>query len=206
MKVVRTIAFGTKKQEDVEMLNYINNLENFSGFVKNLVYEHIRSGKSPEIMEYADDNKISEYQQDIKISKFRFKQIWVGMRQRCYNDNHYSYPDYGGRGISISEDWIHFDKFKSDMFDSYIEHAVKFGEKNTSIERKDVNGNYNKENCCWATPQEQSNNRRVAKRKKYLYKGEEHSLASLARLLGVSYQAMRLKVYNNEIEGIKELV
>lgn len=76
---------------------------------------------------------------------------WAGMKDRCTNQNHKSYNNYGGRGIKVCERWMDFRNFLKDM-----------GERpeGMSIDRIDVNGDYEPGNCRWATAKQQSSNKR----------------------------------------------
>lgn len=83
-------------------------------------------------------------------SRTRTYSIWKGMRKRCFNPNEASYINYGGRGITICDRWDSFEFFFQDM-----------GEvpEGFSIERIDVNGNYEPGNCKWLPLNEQVLNR-----------------------------------------------
>jgi len=94
------------------------------------------------------------------LSNTRFWRIWSDMKRRTLHAHRPDYHRYGGRGISFSKEWSSFEVFKEDMYGLYVSHVQEFGEKNTTLERKDVNGNYCKENCTWATWKEQRNNQR----------------------------------------------
>ena len=93
--------------------------------------------------------------------------IWNAMKQRCLNENFKDYHSYGGRGISVCYEWLIFDNFYKDMGSEYVSHIEKYGVKNTTLDRIDVNGNYCKDNCRWATVEEQSFNKRDTIRLEY---------------------------------------
>lgn len=81
---------------------------------------------------------------------------WCKMKTRCYNPKCERYPSYGGRGIAVCERWRNsYEAFLADM-----------GRKPTqqhSLDRRDVNGNYEPGNCRWATDHEQRMNKRPRK-------------------------------------------
>lgn len=93
-------------------------------------------------------------------SHTRFHDLWRDMRGRCSIPTKTSYKNYGARGISVCNEWEVYEKFKSDMHKSYLKHVKMFGEKQTTLDRINVDGNYSKENCRWATYKKQMNNTR----------------------------------------------
>ena len=105
---------------------------------------------------------------------------WAAMMHRCTNPRDEGYHNYGGRGIRVCNMWLKFDNFLKDMCDPPTQHH--------SIDRIDNNGDYCKENCRWATPQQQARN----KRNNHLetYDGKTQCLAAWAEETGISPQIL----------------
>lgn len=86
------------------------------------------------------------------MSRTRIYSVWKNMIRRCESPRHPRYADYGGREIRVCKRWYKFENFYADM-----------GDRPTpahSLDRVDNDGNYCKENCRWATQQDQARNRR----------------------------------------------
>lgn len=115
--------------------------------------------------------------------------VWEHLKSRCYNENNASYPDYGGRGITVCEEW-------RNSFEAFYRDMGPRPSLSYSIERKNNEEGYCKNNCYWATRDEQNNNRRNTLH--YEYQGKTKPLSDWCNELGVKYGA----VYNRLRKGM----
>lgn len=121
-------------------------------------------------------------------SSTRLFRIFVGMHTRCENKNSTHYKDYGGRGISVCKEWSgkdgFFNFYKWSMDNGYAD--------NLSIDRIEVNGNYEPSNCRWATMGEQMSNRRCSLN--YNYNGSIYSLSEICKMEGLKYSLVYSRI------------
>lgn len=93
----------------------------------------------------------------------RLYRVWSSMKARCYYRHSVRYMNYGGRGITVCDEWRDsFDAFHNWAMASGYDPNAKRGE--CTLDRIDVNGNYEPSNCRWATAKEQRHNQRSCKR------------------------------------------
>lgn len=108
---------------------------------------------------------------------------WKDMRSRCLNQNDFDYADYGGRGIAVCERWKDFAAFVADM-------GKRPGGR--TLDRINVNGDYEPGNCRWADPKMQANN----KRSNHVieYRGETKTLSQWCDVFGIEPSKVRYRI------------
>ena len=117
----------------------------------------------------------------LKRDNPRIYSIWTGMKTRCLNPNSERYMDYGGRGITICEEWLEFDNFCLWSLENGYADGM-------TIDRIDNDMPYCPDNCRWTTIEEQNKNKRNLRM--YTYNGETRHLAEWARVLNIDYQLL----------------
>ena len=122
-------------------------------------------------------------------TKTRLFKIWSGMKERCYRTNHKHYKNYGGRGIEICTEW-------KDDYLTFKQWALCNGYKEKlTLDRINVNGNYEPQNCRWITVKEQMNN----KRNNHIIKieGEMLTISQISEKYKIPKSTVRWRNNNN---------
>jgi hypothetical protein len=118
----------------------------------------------------------------------RLYRIYDAMKQRCYNENHNHYKNYGGRGIVVCDEW-------KSSFDAFQQWAMQNGyADNLTIDRINVDGNYEPQNCRWITMFEQQQNRTNTHIVEY--KGEKFTISQLARKHNLKPNVLERRIKN----------
>lgn len=108
---------------------------------------------------------------------------WSAMKERCLNPKSKYFKNYGARGITVCDEWMKFGVFLSDMGSRPL---------GTTLERKDNNDSYRKDNCIWATWGEQSNNKRTSRR--ITFNGKTQTLSQWCDELTLPYNTIIARV------------
>ena len=126
----------------------------------------------------------------------RLNNTFNDMKQRCYNPKNKNFKEYGGRGITICDEWldkevVHYPATKGWL--AFEKWALSNGyADNLTIDRIDVNKGYSPENCRWVTMKVQGNNRRTTRQ--IFYKGKIQSLKQWCDDLGFNRQTMEYRI------------
>lgn len=122
----------------------------------------------------------------------RLYQSWRNMKQRCFNPANPYFDDYGGRGISVCDEWKH-------DFISFRDWSLSNGyEETLTIDRIDNDGDYTPENCRWVHISVQANNRRSTRL--ISYNGETHSVTEWARICNIPAPILFSRLKRNTFE------
>lgn len=114
-------------------------------------------------------------------SKERLYKVWKGMRGRCNNPHHSSYPRYGGRGIRVCDEWNDYEKFRAWAYNNGYDDTA--GYQRCTIDRIDVNKGYYPDNCRWVDVKAQANNNRA--NRIITFNGESKTAAQWAVETGI---------------------
>lgn len=121
-----------------------------------------------------------------KMKGTRIYRIWQGAKNRVFNKNDEHWPDYGGRGITMCEEW-------ANSFECFRDWAFSHGyAEDLTIDRIDVNKGYYLENCRWVTKADQQRNKR--NNKYYTYNGKTQLIPAWAKEFGVTDSTIRSRI------------
>ena len=116
----------------------------------------------------------------------RLYKTWSNMKDRCCNPKNRSYPRYGGRGITVCEEWLH-------NFQAFYDWAMANGYRDDlSIDRIDNDKGYSSDNCRWATAEMQLNN--VSTNRRVTINGKIMTLKQWCELFKMNYETVRYRL------------
>lgn len=131
---------------------------------------------------------IAEKKKTHGMTGTRIFRIWSGMLLRCYTPSSSGYEYYGGRGITVCDEW-------RENFQAFYDWSMENGYKDDlTIDRKDNEKGYSPDNCKWATSKEQANNRR---NNRYIeFNGKVHTISEWEQITGISRRVIEERIDN----------
>lgn len=120
------------------------------------------------------------------MTNTRIYKIYKDIKRRCYNPNCSFYNRYGGRGITICDEWL------NDFMNFYNWSMANGYEDNLTIDRINVNGNYEPSNCRWIDYKAQARNRR--NNRLYTHNGETKCISEWAEITGIPYSTLSSRI------------
>ena len=130
------------------------------------------------------------------LSNHRLYSIWANVRERCYTPSHSYYYIYGGRGITVCEEWKDTPtQFIEDMYPSFVEGLT--------LDRIDNDKGYSKENCRWATASEQAINRGIKKNNTSGFNGVSYhkGMQRFTSSICINYKQIHIGYYDSAVEA-----
>lgn len=166
---LRIIGFGKKGRRVVHAVCQCD-----CGEITASAMTNLKRGKTISCGCYRSEQK-AEQMRRVKtkhnLSRHPLYKVWKGMMERCYNKTHIHYESYGGRGITVCDQWLSLTSFVSDMGASYV--------SGLTLDRSDNDLGYSKENCRWVPMSVQNRNRR--NNRKITFYGKTLTIAEWAR-------------------------
>ena len=157
------------------------------GRVKKVRSCHLRNGVIVSCGCYHKE-KISKGRRTHGETKTRLYNTWKNMKSRCYWKGHEFYRIYGGRGITVCDEW-------KNSFETFRNWALEHGYSDKlTIDRIDVNGNYEPSNCRWITQKEQCHNKNT--NRVVEYHGKKGVFLDMCRRLNVNECTIRSRMKN----------
>lgn len=154
------------------------------GNVVNVVCSNLKNGHSTSCGCYKKICSITHNE-----TKTRLHRIWAGIKARCYNTNIAQYKNWGGRGITVCEEW-------KDSYETFRDWALANGyQENLTIDRINNDKGYSPDNCRWATQKQQSNNKR--NNTLITFNNETHTISEWAEIIGVKSRTIQRRLVKN---------
>jgi hypothetical protein len=160
----------------------------------------VRKGKTKSCGCWNEENKHNRYRIH-GLTGTKIQSAWSHMKQRCFNPNCKEYEHYGGRGITVCDEW-------KNSVAEFAKWAYENGyEKNLTLDRIDNNGNYEPNNCRWVSMEVQENNKR--NNRYYDIDSGSYTLSQIAKMYSVSRGSLYYWIHRKGMktqDAIKMLV